>query len=142
MYSEMQRRIREAMGRPGFKQMMPTLYNAFVQRSKGLDAKKAQAQAKQTQLLVQSLQSVIGGGAPAGIDRSIQLAVSASDFVRLASADMEREADEVLRKYFDDLLPGYGTLLEHPEKHRNETVEEVDEGRKHHKVHKRHKSTE
>lgn len=140
LYSEMQRRVRAAAARPGFKQTMPSLYNAFVQRSKSLDAKKAQVQAKQTELLVQSLQSVTGGGAPAGLDRSIQLAVSASEFVRLAAT--ERDADETLRKYFDDLLPGYGTLLEHPDEHRDETVEEVDKDCKRKKRREHHKSTE
>lgn len=140
LYSEMQRRVRAAAARPGFKQTMPSLYNAFVQRSKSLDAKKAQAQAKQTQLLVQSLTS-IAGGAPAGLDRSIQLAVSANEFVRLASLGNPREADEVMRKYFDDLLPGFGTLLEHPDEHRNETVEEVDKCRKR-KKRKHHESTD
>ena len=52
--------------------------------------------------------------------------------------EADRIADEIIRKYFDDLLPGYGTVLEHPDKHRHETVKEVEEHTRKHK-HKSHR---
>jgi hypothetical protein len=45
---------------------------------------------------------------------------------RLVTADLEtKEADEVIEEYYDDLLPGFGTALEHPEKYRNIPTDKI-----------------
>ena len=55
---------------------------------------------------------------------SILNAHSGSKFVKLAETDI-KEADEVTEEYYDDLLPGFGTALEHPEKYRNIPTDEI-----------------
>lgn len=47
-----------------------------------------------------------------------------AQFVKLAEKDI-KEADEVTEEYYDDLLPGFGTALEHPEKYRNIPTDEI-----------------
>jgi hypothetical protein len=47
-----------------------------------------------------------------------------AQFVKLAEKDII-EADEVTEEYYDDLLPGFGTALEHPEKYRNIPTDEI-----------------
>lgn len=47
-----------------------------------------------------------------------------AQFVKLAEKDI-KEADEVTEEYYDDLLPGFGTALEHPEKYRNIPTNEI-----------------
>jgi hypothetical protein len=49
---------------------------------------------------------------------------SNSKFIKLAEKDI-KEADEVTEEYYDDLLPGFGTALEHPEKYRNIPTDEI-----------------
>jgi hypothetical protein len=49
---------------------------------------------------------------------------SNSKFVKLAENEV-KEADEVTEEYYDDLLPGFGTALEHPEKYRNIPTDEI-----------------
>jgi len=55
---------------------------------------------------------------------SILNAHSNSKFVKLAETEV-KEADEVTEEYYDDLLPGFGTALEHPEKYRNIPTDEI-----------------
>ena len=49
---------------------------------------------------------------------------TSAQFVKLAEKDII-EADEVTEEYYDDLLPGFGTALEHPEKYRNIPTDEI-----------------
>ena len=49
---------------------------------------------------------------------------SNSKFIKLAENEI-KEADEVTEEYYDDLLPGFGTALEHPEKYRNIPTDEI-----------------
>jgi len=55
---------------------------------------------------------------------SILNAHTGSKFVKLAETEV-KEADEVTEEYYDDLLPGFGTALEHPEKYRNIPTDEI-----------------
>jgi len=55
---------------------------------------------------------------------SILNAHSNSKFVKLAETEI-KEADEVTEEYYDDLLPGFGTALEHPEKYRNIPTDKI-----------------
>ena len=116
-----------------------SLTNALIQRRKQIVAKIAGIRTKYTQIIAGTLGSV-AGGAPASLDKQVRLTARIVN-ERTSGADeqeADRIADEIIRKYFDDLLPGYGTILEHPDKHRHETVEEVEEHTRKHK-HKSHK---
>ena len=55
---------------------------------------------------------------------SLLNAHTGAQFVKLAEKDII-EADEVTEEYYDDLLPGFGTALEHPEKYRNIPTDEI-----------------
>jgi len=55
---------------------------------------------------------------------SLLNAHTSAQFVKLAETEI-KEADEVTEEYYDDLLPGFGTALEHPEKYRNIPTDEI-----------------
>ena len=55
---------------------------------------------------------------------SLLNAHTGAQFVKLAEKDII-EADEVTEEYYDDLLPGFGTALEHPEKYRNIPTDKI-----------------
>jgi hypothetical protein len=55
---------------------------------------------------------------------SLLNAHTSAQFVKLAETEV-KEADEVTEEYYDDLLPGFGTALEHPEKYRNIPTDEI-----------------
>lgn len=123
----------------GTGQMDKSISNALIQRRKQLVSKIEGVKAKYTQTIAATMGSV-AGGAPASLEKQVRLTSRVVN-ERTSSMDeqeADRIADEIIRKYFDDLLPGYGTVLEHPDKHRHETVKEVEEHTRKHK-HKSHR---
>ncbi len=115
-------------------QMSEGLTNALIQRRKQIVSKIEGIKAKYTQIISASLGSA-AGGAPASMERQVRLtSTNLNERVEYAEEqEADRIADEVIRKYFDDLLPGYGTILDNPEKHRKETVKEVKRHKAKHK---------
>lgn len=138
---EFRRAISKIQGVINTGQMDKSMTNALIQRRKQLVAKIEGVKAKYTKIIAGSLGSA-AGGSPAGLEKQIRL-TSISLNERNASVDeqeADRTADAIIKKYFDDLLPGYGTVLEHPDKHRHETVKEVEEkARKRKRKHKSHR---
>jgi hypothetical protein len=55
---------------------------------------------------------------------SLLNAHTSAQFVKLAETEI-KEADEVTEEYYNDLIPGFGTALEHPEKYRNIPTDEI-----------------
>lgn len=123
----------------GTGKMDQSISNALIQRRKQLVSKIEGVKAKYTQIIAGSLGSA-AGGAPASLEKQVRLTsrVVNERTSNVGEQEADRVADEIIRKYFDDLLPGYGTLLEHPDKHRHETVKEVEENTRKHK-HKSHR---
>lgn len=119
--------------------MDQSLSNALIQRRKQIVSKIEGVKAKYTQIIASTMGSA-AGGAPASLEKQIRLTNRVVN-ERTSSGDeqeADRVADEIIRKYFDDLLPGYGTILDKPEQHRHETVEEVEGHTRKHK-HKSHR---
>lgn len=120
--------------------MTAGIAQAVYNRIATFDNSKQLAIQKQDELVGNAFASITGMG-PGGVGN---IALSMTDdglvTVRRAmiiddDADIDVIADEEIERYFDELLPGFGTLLEHPDEYRGKTVEEVDESRKrkHHK---------
>ncbi|MBS1722327.1 MAG: hypothetical protein JSS66_04885 [Armatimonadetes bacterium] len=134
LYTRMAMQFKAAVGQIntvlGRGTMDASVKNAMVQRRKQLVAKIEEIKLRYTQLVSASL-GTAAGGAPASLEKQVRLTqFFGNERFAETEEDMERSADEVIRQYFDDLLPGYGTLLEHPDKHRNETVQEVNEDKR------------
>lgn len=123
----------------GTGQMDKSISNALIQRRKQLVSKIEGVKAKYTQIIAATMGNV-AGGAPASLEKQVRLTgrVVNERIANIKEQEADRIADEIIRKYFDDLLPGYGTVLEHPDKHRHETVKEVEEHTRKHK-HKSHR---
>jgi len=136
---EFRNAISKIQGVLGTGQMDKSISNALIQRRKQLVSKIEGVKAKYTQIIAATMGNV-AGGAPASLEKQVRLTgrVVNERIANIEEQEADRIADEIIRKYFDDLLPGYGTVLEHPDKHRHETVKEVEERTRKH-IHKSHR---